>query len=408
MEGRQLSARSAKDQARRVSPSDIEPISYSRRVGLGFDVNAWEPVTEKGVKYNNAQPTQRIAGVCALNRLPAKRRFSLGPLARKLECSAFFALAVLLFASWLYATEANRYPYTGVILGYDTNVRAGSNLNYEIVTKLQKGDLVYIAGNWREWLKIRCPEGTVLWISGDFIEDGVIEANKLNVRSGPDLKYNVICQVLRDQKVDVVKKSGDGKWDGIKPPEDAYLWVHKDLVDKKGGPDLYGEFQRRREEVRKRLSKVELARELNMRKNTAEIPFEKMITEYETIAGDYPDFADEAKLASKRAEELRAAKKRLDEKIFTEEKAAEEETTKQSFEPRYVTAKGTLTVTEGKAGGQGILKLEDGDKPVCMVKSKTIELKQYIAGQVQVWGIEEYSSSWDVPLIEVNRVKRIK
>ncbi len=325
-----------------------------------------------------------------------------------LRFRSLIALMVLCCASPARAVEESQYPYTGAILGYDTNVRAGSNLNYEIVTRLEKGELVYVAGQWREWRKIRCPDDTPLWVSSEYIEDGVVIGSKVNVRSGPTLRHNVICQILREDKVEVMEKSEDGEWVGIKAPEDAYLWVHESLVEKKGGPNLYSTFLRRRAEVRKRLSNAEVVRKLNMRKDPSEVPFGEMIAEYETIATEYADFDNEAKLALKRAEELRAMKKQLDDQIAAEKKAREEREEKKAFVPRYLTAKGTVAAAEGTAGGRGILRLKDGSRLVCMVKSETIDLKQYMTKHVQVWGMEEFNRSWDVPVIDVTRVKSIR
>ena len=194
------------------------------------------------------------------------------------------------------AAASDEYPFTGVVNGHDANARAGANLNYEIVTQLQKGDLVLVVGKWMQWLKIRSPEGTILWASAEYIQDGKVIANKLNVRSGANLKYNVICQLSREDEVEVVKTSEDGKWAGITPPEQAYLCIHEDLIDRKGGSDLYNAHSRRKAEVENKLSRVELKRELNMKKKPEEVPFEDLISEYEAIAKGYPEFEEELKM----------------------------------------------------------------------------------------------------------------
>ncbi len=318
-------------------------------------------------------------------------------------CGHMLIVALLALAC-TQAHAAGNYPYTGEVTGYDTNVRAGSNLNYEIVTKLQKGDLVYVAGEWMEWLKIRCPEGTALWASAGFIEDGVVTANKLNVRSGPDLKYNVICQLSRDDKVVALELSDDGKWRGIKPTDNAYLWVHKDLVKRKGEPALHDRYLERRAEFTARLKKAESEREENMKKHPRHVPFDEMIAEYEAIAEEYAEFRQEAKLASTRARELTNMKKQVSAGIAAEKKIEEEGKTRSDFEPRYLTARGILTPAEGRE----IFKIVQKTRVVCVAKSKTILLKQYSGKPVQIWGMDQYDTSWDVPLIDVTRIKRTR
>jgi uncharacterized protein YgiM (DUF1202 family) len=242
-------------------------------------------------------------------------------------------------------------------------------------------------------------------VSSDYIEDGVIIGSKVNVRSGPTLRHNVICQLVRDENVEVMRESRDREWVGIEAPENAYLWVHESLVEKKGGPDLYATFLRRCDEVTERLSNAEVVRELNMRKDPDDVPFGEMIAEYQNIAKEYPDFSDEAKLALERAEELKVMKKRHDDELAAEKKAREEKEAKEAFVPRYLTARGMVTATGITERGSEILKLKDGSRLVCMVKSETIDLRQYMSKSVQVWGMEEFSASWDVPLIQVTRIK---
>jgi uncharacterized protein YgiM (DUF1202 family) len=347
-----------------------------------------------------------------------------------------------LFVAPVFSQETKEeYPYTGIVNAADTNLRAGSNLNYEIVTQMQKGDIVYVAGGWMEWLKVRCPENSLLWVSDGFIDQGLITANKLNVRSGPDLKYNIICQVMKGDKVELVKKSEDGKWCGIKAPDNAYLWVSKQFVDKKGAAEVYGENANRRDEVKKLLSEQEAVYETWMKKEaTEEVPYDELIAGFESIAKNYPDFAEETAQATRRTEQLKLMKKKLEEKIASQKRiesgssgTASTSTTstsststtssssvtsekgktkepKHSFESRYVTAKGILSASIVSSGADGkvVFKVMDDKKLLCVVKSKSIDLNQYIGKRTQIWGDEEFSDSWEVPLIEINRIKLIK
>jgi uncharacterized protein YgiM (DUF1202 family) len=364
----------------------------------------------------------------------------LHPLKREL------ALAVLVvfgsFIAPLYSQETkDEYPFTGIVNANDTNLRAGSNLNYEIVTQLQKGDIIYVAGGWLDWLKVRCPENTLLWISDGFIDQGLITANKLNVRSGPDLKFNVICQVMKGDKVEVVRKSEDGKWCGIKAPDNAYLWVSRQFVEKKGAAEIFNENANRRNEVKKLLEEQEALYETWMKKEATEgVPYDELIAGFENIAKNYPDFVDESATATRRAEQLKVMKKKQEEKIASEKRIGEistgtstttntstssgtstgsssvaiekgnEKKTEGTLESRYVTAKGTLSAATAAAGSDGtiVYKVMADNKLLCVIKSKVVDLNQYVGKRAQVWGNQEFSSSWDAPLIEVNRIKLIK
>lgn len=95
-------------------------------------------------------------------------------------------------------TAMEQFPHTAEVTAYDVNVRAGSSLNYEILTLLSKGDLVLVKGEWRDFYKIRLPEGVLCWVYADLVDEGgFVKRNQVNVRSGAALKYNVMCQLPR-------------------------------------------------------------------------------------------------------------------------------------------------------------------------------------------------------------------
>ena len=346
---------------------------------------------------------------------------------------------LLLFQTGYAEESSTGFPFTGIINAKDTNLRAGSNLNYEVVSQLQKGDIVYVHSEWMEWYKVKCPENVLLWVSDGFIDSGLVTANKLNVRSGPDLKFNVICQLMKGDKVDVVKKSEDGKWIAIPPPDNAFLWINKQFVDKKGDSNIFEEHLSRRNEV-KRLLKEQEDKYLNAMKNEATNPllYDELILGFDDIAKRYSDFTEEAAMASRRSEQLRAMKKRYEEKLAAQMKKeadartasgtesltetdkltkSSEATTivkktetiedEKSFQPRYLTAKGSVSSSE-LVGGMKVYKVIEDKKIICIIKSKNIDLNQYVGKRAQIWGNEEYSAQWNKPLIEVNRIKLIK
>jgi hypothetical protein len=112
--------------------------------------------------------------------------------------------------------------------------------------------------------------------------------------------------------VEIVKKSEDGKWCGIKPPDNAYLWVSRQFVEKKGGADIYDEHANRRDDVKRLLSEQEALYETWMKKETTEeVPYDELIA-----AGS------EANIA--RLDQLRRNTARLADPRKTHETEAEE------------------------------------------------------------------------------------
>jgi uncharacterized protein YgiM (DUF1202 family) len=70
----------------------------------------------------------------------------------------------------------------------------------------------------------------MLLLAGSVVaETLVVTASRLNVRARAGTQYEVICQVVRDQEVKVVKREGD--WIGIAPTDTAKAWIDSKHLD---------------------------------------------------------------------------------------------------------------------------------------------------------------------------------
>ncbi|MBA7493762.1 hypothetical protein ES702_04324 [subsurface metagenome] len=127
----------------------------------------------------------------------------------------------------------------GEITGDSVNIRAGANINYEILAKLNKADKVSILSSGFGWCEIELPAGCFAWIHSDYVSvphppvegekvSGLVTGNSVRVRARPLLKCSVLSQVNKGDKVVVVGLEGD--WFKIEPPKDCTGWVHSDYV----------------------------------------------------------------------------------------------------------------------------------------------------------------------------------
>ena len=135
-----------------------------------------------------------------------------------------------------HLTAAKQY---GEITANSVNMRAGANMNYEILGKLRKGDKVSIVSTAFGWSEIELSGFCLGWIYKDYVstEDtpskeerviGVVTGNSVRVRARPGLRYTVLTKVNKGDKVTVVDLQGD--WFGIEPPENCTGWVSSDYV----------------------------------------------------------------------------------------------------------------------------------------------------------------------------------
>ncbi|MGE5612018.1 MAG: SH3 domain-containing protein, partial [Bacillota bacterium] len=134
--------------------------------------------------------------------------------------------------------ENSRYQFAGVINTNAVQVRSGPSENYYATMRLDKGTPVTVVGIKLDWLKITPPEGSYSLISKAFVQRqgdsnaGTVIRNSIRVRAGSTmtpLKTAVQCKLSTGTQVTIVGEQDE--YYQIKPPADAFLYVHQKYVD---------------------------------------------------------------------------------------------------------------------------------------------------------------------------------
>jgi len=136
--------------------------------------------------------------------------------------------------------ENSKFQFSGQINANAVLIRSGPSDNYYITTKLDKGTPVTVVGIKFEWLKIVPPEGSFSVVAKNLVtrdegpgkNTGRINGENVNVRAGSSvvpLKVTVQCKLARGAEVTILGE--DDAYFHIKPPPDAYLYVHQKFVE---------------------------------------------------------------------------------------------------------------------------------------------------------------------------------
>ena len=126
------------------------------------------------------------------------------------------------------------FPKIGFVKNNGANVRAGDNINFERLCKLEKGDPVKIVGRRYSWFKIKLPKTAHLYIKSDYVDldpknrVGVVNAMRVNLRAGPDTKYSILGQVSEPEELDVLTE--ENGWSKIIPPRGTTGWMHSTQI----------------------------------------------------------------------------------------------------------------------------------------------------------------------------------
>ena len=131
------------------------------------------------------------------------------------------AVIILLLAVGVVRAEIG--PVPARVNADRVNLRISPNLKSEIVGQVSRGDRVDVILTDGDWSAITPPPETSAWISADYVSDSRVTADRLNVRSGPGVAYGRLTRISKGTEIEV-REEKDG-WIRIPVPEGTRLWV---------------------------------------------------------------------------------------------------------------------------------------------------------------------------------------
>jgi len=135
-------------------------------------------------------------------------------------------------ALWLAIVSISSAQIPVRVIGERVNMRAKPRLNAEVVVQAQYDDQLTAYEIGEEWIEVTPPEAVDLWVSKKFVQQpqNTIGANRVNVRAGPSINYNIVDTLsLGDPVVPRGKEIQD--WINIAPTPNSRVWIHRDFVE---------------------------------------------------------------------------------------------------------------------------------------------------------------------------------
>lgn len=148
------------------------------------------------------------------------------------------------FAAWLAVAAAALWGVAGEgaermrVTGNRVNLRSLPGFeNSEVLAQADYGEIVTAVEKGDEWVGV-VPPGTVsYWVNKLYVTqpENTVGANRLNVRAGPSLNYNVVATLERGTPVDVKEEMGE--WLRIGAPEGTLVWIYRDFLEAAEEPE---------------------------------------------------------------------------------------------------------------------------------------------------------------------------
>lgn len=129
---------------------------------------------------------------------------------------------ILLLAGVATATESAQVK----VIGNRVSLRAAPELNAVLLGQAMNDDLFTLVDSSNpDWFGVIPPEEIDLWVAREFVRNGKVVPERLNVRAGPSLNYGTVGVLYRN---DAVTTRGEkGEWVQIAPTERTVVWISR-------------------------------------------------------------------------------------------------------------------------------------------------------------------------------------
>ncbi len=148
--------------------------------------------------------------------------------------SLFYTIvfALLCFVPRAFSAQ-EFYPFVAGVTADNVHIRSGQSDNFESLLKVDAGQQLVVVDKSYSWYKIELPEEAKSFVSSEFVlrlqeGQGLVTANRLNIRSGAGPRHSVLGQLNEGQEVEILEEKEH--WLRIRPVDGTYGWVSEDFV----------------------------------------------------------------------------------------------------------------------------------------------------------------------------------
>ncbi len=143
----------------------------------------------------------------------------------------FIILESLVFC---YAQDSGRTQRLATVNSNNINVRFDSNVTSQVICNVDKGKKVEIVLEKYDWYKIELPK-----IAPSFVKKTLVEPidektakglkDSINIRLAPNESSPILGKINKNEIINVLQDLGE--WYKIEPTVSSFGWIHKKFVD---------------------------------------------------------------------------------------------------------------------------------------------------------------------------------
>lgn len=139
---------------------------------------------------------------------------------------------VLICFGFVTPSAAGDTPYVAALSGDRVRLRTGASRDYFAFTAVRAGQQVIVVESSGEWSMVVLPRSIPVYVHEGYVraegQSGVVTADRLMVRVGPEKKHESVGTLSQGERVKVLGR--DGHWLRIEPTAGTSGWIHRQYL----------------------------------------------------------------------------------------------------------------------------------------------------------------------------------
>ncbi len=303
-----------------------------------------------------------------------------------------YLLLIGVFFSVLARSEAS--SVTGTIAGHSVNIRVAPSLKAEIVGQIKKDRTVNVILTDGEWCAITPPAEVPGWVSAQYVKDGVVIGEGVNLRSGPGVAYARLARLRRGGSLKVLEERGG--WLKVELPPDVRLWVSARYLTLEGSSPVTEDLAPGRGDI----EGGDAPREEEVAYSPPRFPT--------SAPSEIPGPTEEEKTPLPAEEETAPGAPAPRGTPFLGRRAPAYYPTRFAEIKNYTGVIKKLDrpyTRDGREATHELLRSGYRQVLLCKLTSENIDLERYHLRKVRIWGEELGKEAGGIPLVEVKGVQ---
>lgn len=140
----------------------------------------------------------------------------------------FYRFALFAATTLSVAAQTNEVVKVKVT-GDRVSLRAKADVNSELLDRAMRGEELVFFEKTNGWVAVQAPDSLHFWAASEYIQNGIVVPEKLNIRSGPSQNYSVVFVAEKGMLLSL--RGEFNEWVKIAPPAGSRVWISEEFTE---------------------------------------------------------------------------------------------------------------------------------------------------------------------------------